>query len=353
MRISALLATLVMIACKNGDTDAQGEDRDGDGYTIVDDCDDSNAAIRPGAAEVCNDADDNCDGEVDEFLRDEYFRDLDGDGFGDDTNPQLACSRPSGFAINGGDCDDDDNTAFPGNIELCDDVDHDCDGSLTEGAAGNITFYRDNDGDGFGDDDVTERACAAPTGFAAQGGDCDDAVDDVNPGASESCNSVDDDCNDLVDDNAIDAQPFSYDQDSDGYGIVGPTVSACEAGQAVDVDGDGDIDAFTVAPSNATDCNDANSTISPGEDERCDGVDTDCNPTTDEDATAVDTIQWYFDGDADGAIVQTSATLGVQPAHQLRPGRRGDRLQRLRSHDHALRVRVLRYDRQRLRRNHR
>jgi hypothetical protein len=42
---------------------ATGTDADGDGFTTLNDCDDTNPSIHPGAVEVCNLKDDNCDGD--------------------------------------------------------------------------------------------------------------------------------------------------------------------------------------------------------------------------------------------------------------------------------------------------
>ncbi|MBK7965344.1 MAG: putative metal-binding motif-containing protein [Bacteroidetes bacterium] len=54
------------------------------GSVLVDgDCDDNNAAVNPGATEICNGIDDDCNGLSDDglvFL--DYYVDADGDGFG-------------------------------------------------------------------------------------------------------------------------------------------------------------------------------------------------------------------------------------------------------------------------------
>lgn len=114
-------------------------DLDEDGYTEADgDCDDANAAVHPGAEEVCDRLDQDCDGAVDESPSDGVpaWTDADGDGFGAPGATTSACLAPggalaAGYADNDGDCHDDDATAFPGSHAPetpKDGVDQDCDG---------------------------------------------------------------------------------------------------------------------------------------------------------------------------------------------------------------------------------
>ena len=115
------------------------QDADGDGYSAsAGDCDDNNAAIHPGAIEICNEIDDNCDEEVDnveEGMTYTWYQDSDGDGFG---NADLAtlenanCEPPEGYAIASGDCDDTRSTIYPGAVEQCDGVDNDCDALIDD-----------------------------------------------------------------------------------------------------------------------------------------------------------------------------------------------------------------------------
>jgi len=91
------------------------------------------AAVTPGATERCNGQDDDCDGTTDEPDAADattWYADVDGDGWGDDLDTTVSCTAPSGFAADGGDCDDGDASVNPGAIDLCEDgYDDDCDGA--------------------------------------------------------------------------------------------------------------------------------------------------------------------------------------------------------------------------------
>jgi hypothetical protein len=115
-------------------------DADNDGYDDRarggEDCDDTDASINPIATEVCDGVDNNCDGLIDEedpnldtsTLLD-FYRDVDGDGFGLTSAAQKACTVPSGASLIDGDCDDDDPNTYPGAYEVpLDCIDQDCDG---------------------------------------------------------------------------------------------------------------------------------------------------------------------------------------------------------------------------------
>ncbi|MDP2313583.1 MAG: MopE-related protein [Pseudomonadota bacterium] len=113
----------------------------GSSVTDASDCDDTDFTVHPGAPEVCNGADDDCDARVDDADDDladplPFYADADGDGYGDD-GVVGACVLGDGLTLEGGDCDDTDVTAYPGADEACDGVDRDCDGSAsTEAGAG-------------------------------------------------------------------------------------------------------------------------------------------------------------------------------------------------------------------------
>jgi len=449
-------------------------DHDGDGYDSEeyggDDCDDADADVSPGASELCDGADNDCDGRTDEDF------DADGDRSYDETD----CAGLSA----GDDCDDTDATVHPGATEICDDIDNDCDGlvdlssaysassttfstnshSLSNtGMYGNVyqattnavissfqaylspgstsysvtyavyesatstgdytrvasgtgsvsgssgwfsspamdvemtsgryylvavgtssaltrlgdatspslssgsgltlagytysstaspttistdpstsqTYYQvltmsvpgvedaDADADGYssfcGDCDDAE-ATTSPDGTETCDGvdnDCDDAVDDtvdadgdgsyacydcddadatIYPGASERCDGLDDDCDDEIDEDPIDGTTFYRDADGDGYGIPGISDVLCSI-----------VTGFSTL---STDCDDSDASTSPAATEACDGADNDCDGSTDE---------GFADADGDGYTActdcaDTSATISPGAAEVCENG---------------------------------
>ena len=140
--------------------DEEPVDTDGDGVPDVDDCDPYDASVYPGAPELADGLDNDCDGVVDEGT--DTFDD-DGDGYSEDE----------------GDCDDENLNVNPGETEIANGVDDNCDGTIDEGTD---TF--DDDGDGYSEDE----------------GDCNDSNSSVNPGAVEVAdNGIDDDCDGITD----------------------------------------------------------------------------------------------------------------------------------------------------------
>jgi hypothetical protein len=270
-----------------------------DGYADkLGDCDDEDASINPGAEEVCDGVDNDCSGAVDDADDAlEYWPDVDGDGYGDDSASAWFCEEPSGYVLQAGDCDDGDAAINPDGTEVCDGADNDCDGS-TDGsdAEGQSTWYRDSDGDGVGARGQSTQACDQPTGYvpAANGEDCDDSEAAAYPGATEICDDIDNDCNGPVDDNPVDAATWYRDSDGDGYGANSSTREACDQPSGyVAVGGD---------------CNDGRASAHPGGTEVCDGVDNDCDGTTDP-ASSADAATWYRDSDGDGYGLSGSSTV--------------------------------------------
>ncbi len=141
------------------------QDSDHDGFLADVDCDDTDASIHPGATEICNAKDDNCNGTVDE-----------GFGTGVACNVGIgACQRFGQIVCTSSSTTGCSAVAGTPSSEICNHVDDDCNGLVDEGF--------DQDGDGY-------TTC---------GGDCNDAVASIHPGAVEIFNGVDDNCDGIID----------------------------------------------------------------------------------------------------------------------------------------------------------
>jgi hypothetical protein len=297
--------------CDGLDNDCNGSisdtetDSDGDGYVGCEveeggwtgpnepqgggDCDESNAAINPGADEQCDGQNNDCDGETDEddaIGAQRWRPDLDGDGFGSD-GARDSCYRPEHHILEEAgtsfDCNDDDATVYPGAPEICDGQANECGTTDTP----EIEFDRD-------EDNYVQCAEIASSGWVGPGnpgpGDCDETNAAINPAATEICDGVDNNCDGETDeDSATDAATWYADTDGDGYGDASDSTTSCQAPSGHVADG--------------TDCNDANGDVSPGGVEICDSADADedCNGTADDlDSGATGKTLYYADSDADG-----------------------------------------------------
>ena len=167
------------------------------------DCDDTRPDVRPLRTEVCDGIDNNCDGSVDINPDIPFFPDADGDGWGDSASPQRTCTPDPDWVADGSDCDDSDPDISPQGIELCDGVDNNCDGLVDDddpAVQQRPTWFPDADGDGFGTPDFSVLACLPPAGsWSLDDQDCDDFFAEIAPGAPESCNLIDDDCDGIID----------------------------------------------------------------------------------------------------------------------------------------------------------
>jgi hypothetical protein len=192
-------------------------------------------------------------------------------------------SDGDGFGFCSSDCDDFTDSVSPGSVEVCDDLDNDCDGMVDEG-----TECSDDDGDGYSEND----------------GDCSDGDSDVSPGETEvSGNGIDDDCDGVVDDG-------TFDGDGDGYSTEGGDCDdadpdaypgGAETGDGADNDCDGIVDEGTEAydddgdgfSENDGDCDDTDADTSPDAAEKADWQDNDCDGIVDEGTN-------NYDDDGDG-----------------------------------------------------
>jgi hypothetical protein len=298
MRAFLILSLVLSVGCFVKADDTGEPDGDNDGYPLSEDCDDTNPDVNPGAIERCNGVDDDCDGEIDEEGAegsDLFYADLDGDGFGDETNTIEICDMPEGYVASAYDCDDSRADVNPTGTELCDEADNDCDGEIDEDADDAPTWYADADGDGYGDEDSSVEACDQPSDHVDNADDCDDDDDGRSPMAVEVCDGSDNNCDGHIDeDSAVDAATWYGDNDGDGYGSAAATTAACQQPSGY--------------VGNTDDCDDRDDAINPDADEICDGVDNDCDGGTDEDG-AIDAATWYADADADGYGDPGSATL--------------------------------------------
>ncbi len=217
------------------------------------DCNDGNAAVHPGAIEVCNGIDDDCNGLTDNADpgitgQTIWYADTDGDGYGDPGVSTPACNQPPDYVSNNDDCNDTDisitiqtlwyadtdNDGY-GNTAVttlsCNQPegyvsnDNDCDDSNNAITVGMI-WYADEDNDGYGNAVITKSACNQPTGYVGNDDDCNDAKGKIYPGATEVCNGVDDDCDGQTDEgcatiNISDAEVY----ESEGLVNINVTLS--------------------------------------------------------------------------------------------------------------------------------
>jgi hypothetical protein len=193
-------------------------DADGDGYgvfahpiqaikqpqgyvTVWGDCNDKDPSINPGAAEIADNLDNNCNRLIDEGLPCliTWFKDTDNDGFGISGNTKISCFQPKGYVALVGDCRPTDPNINPSATEIADGLDNNCNGQIDEGLPCLVTWYRDGDNDGVGIASNTRIACFKPVGFVNIAGDCKPTDPAVYPGAPELCDGKDNDCDGQID----------------------------------------------------------------------------------------------------------------------------------------------------------
>jgi len=315
-------------------------DEDGDGYGSSDsqtmacaapqgyladhsDCDDSDSSIHPGAVELCDAVDRDCDGEsMDPDSSDalSWYADGDGDGFGDPGVSAVGCVAPEGFVAAAGDCDDLLSWVYQGASESCNGVDEDCDGEVDEGAAlGAPQWFVDADGDGYGVPGPTVAACSLPSGYSSSDLDCNDSDASIYPGAPEVCTStVDSNCDgsvqnaDLDGDGALacedcdDSEPLVYPGAAESCDVSDSDCDGSLVDFFVDTDGDGlpdcvDPDDDGDGSLDGADCASLDSAIYPGAPELCDGIDSNCDGQ----------------GDSCGLQVADASVYGEGPGHNL------------------------------------
>lgn len=200
-----------------------------------------------------------------------FFEDLDNDGFGNLTRPYYRCSPPQlvPTAANSDDCNDNPVAGgrifFPGAPEQCDGFDNSCDGVIDEGLDGGV-YYPDEDNDRFGDTTRPTIFCQPPAGWVASLGDCQPRNGAIHPNAGETCNGVDDNCNDLTDEGV--QLTWYKDQDGDGFGRKELVLLACTQPDK--------------HVANSLDCRDDDAEKHPDALDLCNDVDDDCDGVADE-----------------------------------------------------------------------
>jgi hypothetical protein len=157
------------------------------GYATADgDCDENDEKVHPGATEICNLKDDDCNGQTDENAPPVMmWPDADGDGYyGSQTGTsKIGCGILAGYAARGGDCDDRNAAIHPGATEICNLQDDNCDGQV---------------------DERVRPTCGV--GWCARySRTCNPADCVPGPPTKETCNFFDDDCDGESDNGACPA----------------------------------------------------------------------------------------------------------------------------------------------------
>jgi hypothetical protein len=301
----------------------------------ADDCDDIDAAVNPGASEVCDSIDNDCDSDVDDDDSSvtgdtTWYRDADSDGYGDYYSSTTACDMPSGYVDNdddcwdgssdytyyeymyydggdfdgygdwygytcehdkywvyvSGDCDPNNAAIHPDATEVCDDEDNNCDGTVDgdDPLIVYTTWYYDGDEDGYGDKSTATDTCDPDPGYVTLSGDCDDSAYLVSPSRSEYCDGIDNNCNGTADE-TTDYVDWYRDDDGDHYGIDSDVINDCLQPKGYDLNGG--------------DCDDSSTNANPGLEEACgDGVDNDCDTHVDNCNYDIDDSMFSISGDS-------------------------------------------------------
>ena len=171
------------VECPPGTVDANGDPDDGCEYACT--------PTSP-SEELCDGMDNDCDPSTEDGSDDPGIG-IECDGGDDDMCPEGTTLCTGGRMV----CEDPTGNSR----ETCNGEDDDCDGTVDEEADDAIDWFLDRDADGYGgEDELAVTRCQAPEGHSDVAGDCDDLDMGINPGAAEVCDTVDQDCNGIIDD---------------------------------------------------------------------------------------------------------------------------------------------------------
>ncbi len=230
----------------------------------------------------CDDLDNDCDEQIDEGVKNTYYRDFDGDGYGNPSSTILACSTPAGYVEDNTDCNDNDETIYPGASDLCNNIDDDCNPATQDGS-GEIPSLNTKQ----------QGVCAGSVKSCTGGGWQDDYSGVSNYEAAEiSCDGLDNDCDGQIDEGVKNTYYRNF--DGDGYGNPSSTTLACStpAGYVED----------------NTDCDDNNINKNPGGSEypHCDGLDNNCDGKIDNGCWLIEIVDSSLGGEQDTSIILDS-----------------------------------------------
>ena len=291
-------------------------DVDADGYCADSECDDNDPDNYPGNAELCDGQDNDCDTVIDEAL-----------GLDNDTDGHYdpgSCLTDETISGPVDDCDDADENNYPGNTESCDNLDNDCDTVIDE------ALGLDSDADGHYDPD----SCTTDETVSGPFDDCNDGSEEAYPGHAETCDAIDNDCDNWVD------EGFGIDADNDGHYDPASCMTDNSADGPYDDCDDNDPQIYTgsaplddpescmkdsdnddfgdinppagVVP--GTDCDDSDSLKNPGAyDDYCNGIDQNC-----------DGIQGESPGDVDNDMLDWCDEVLIYFTDPTNPDTDGD-----------------------------